>query len=773
MREKLLVVSCWLFVVFWVGCGRPDVVEADYEVVPLPQQIEREQGQPFVLKSSTKVVYPAGSESLERVAEFLSDYIYELTGKRLAVSDQLRGDNVIVLDTALRHDNGEAYAIRVSEEKIEVQGAGAAGVFYGVQTLRKSIVEAAEGKEIRFPTVHIEDYPRFPYRGMMLDVGRHLFPLEFIKKYIDLLALHNMNRFHWHLTDDQGWRIEIRKYPRLTEIGAWRKETVIGKSGEYDGKPYGGFYTQEETREIVDYARERFITVIPEIDLPGHMTAALTAYPELGCTGGPYEVERDWGIFREVLCAGNDQTFTFIEDVLSEIMEIFPSEYIHIGGDECPKVRWRECAKCQARIRELGVKEGQGHSAEEQLQSDVIARVERFLNSRGRQIIGWDEILEGGLAPNATVMSWQGINGGRAAARQHNKAIMSPTSHLYFNYYQTTDIENVPLANGGYIPIEKVYEFEPVPEDLEEENRHYIIGVQANLWTEYIETGEQVEYMVLPRMDALTEVQWCEPERKDYNAFLGRLFRMLNYYNKIGYNYSPTVYDIRAEVENNQGVIEVKFSTIDHVPVYYTLDGTMPTLESKKYTDPLSLSASANLTAAVFRFGVDTPLWSRTFDINQATARPITLKEGPHRTYTYGGAPILVDGLSGNTNNYKDGTWIGFNRGDIEATIDLTEEKEISGVDVNTFVCTRDWVFGATGLTVAVSDDNREFRTIARQSFPEATEGESEVKKVSVSFEKVKTRYVRVTIEKTKTLPAWHAGSGGLAFIFIDEIRII
>ena len=407
---------------------------ADFRVVPLPQEVTETDGGEFTLSSKTAVVYPQGNDVMKRNAEFLAEYVKEVTGIELKVTDSAR-ENAVTLAVG-EVENPEGYNLTVNSKGVTITGSEA-GVFYGIQTLRKALPVEACSKVV-LPAVNINDYPRFSYRGTHLDVSRHFFNKEEIKRLIDMLALHNINRFHWHLTDDQGWRIEIKKYPKLTTVGAYRNETVIGRnSGEYDGVEYGPyFYTQDDCREIVKYAAERHITVIPEIDLPGHMQAAVAAYPEYGCTGGPYEVWKMWGVSTHVLCAGNDATLSFIEDVLSEVIEVFPSEYIHIGGDECPKDQWQICPKCQARIKQLGLKSDSKHSAEMYLQSFVISHAEKFLNSKGRQIIGWDEILEGGLAPNATVHSWRGVAGGIEAAKQGQNCIMSPNIQLYFDFYQ-------------------------------------------------------------------------------------------------------------------------------------------------------------------------------------------------------------------------------------------------------------------------------------------------------------------------------------------------
>ena len=397
------------------GCSSAPTVVADYEVVPAPLQITTAQQSPFVLKSGAVIGYPAGNAKMQKNAEFLAAFLKDQTGMVLKTAE---GEGDITLQLGMQDENPEAYQLKVNSDGIVISAPSEAGVFYGIQTLRKS-VSAAPDSQVEFPAVEIVDKPRFGYRGMMLDVGRHFFSMDELKTYIDMLALHNINRFHWHLSEDQGWRIEIKKYPKLTEIGSQRKETVIGRnSGKYDGKPYGGFYTQEQAKEIVQYAADRYITVIPEIDLPGHMQAALAAYPELGCTGGPYEVWTQWGVSDNVLCAGNDQTIQFIKDVLAEIIQIFPSEYIHVGGDECPKVKWETCPKCQARIKALGLKSDKQHTKEERLQSYVIHEAEEFLNANGRQMIGWDETLEGGLAP-------KGRNAGRRSGSERDSHVLA------------------------------------------------------------------------------------------------------------------------------------------------------------------------------------------------------------------------------------------------------------------------------------------------------------------------------------------------------------
>lgn len=539
MISAFLLASC--------GDNGKEAVEANYDVVPLPNEMTLSEGDAFILTQATRIVYPEGNAKMQRNAEFLSEFLEISTGRKLEVTSEYAARNAILLDIDGEIGQSEAYRITVKKDLIQITGADEAGVFYGIQTLRKA-TPVGERISVAYAPVTINDAPRFGYRGTELDVARHFQPVAFIKKFIDMLALHQINRFHWHLTEDQGWRIEIKAYPKLTEIGSRRSETVIGRNTEeYDGTPHGGFYTQEEIKEIVAYAAERYITVIPEVDLPGHMLAALAAYPELGCSGGPYEVSKRWGVFEDVLCPGKEAMFAFLEAVLTEVMDLFPSEFIHIGGDECPKVRWEQCADCQKKIKELGLKDKDGQKAEHYLQSYVTARIEKFLNEHGRNIIGWDEILEGELAPNATVMSWRGMEGGIKAAQMGHKVIMTPTTYCYFDYYQSKDRENEPLAIGGFLPVEQVYGFEPAPDLLTAEQKSYILGAQANLWTEYIADPDHVEYMLLPRLAAMCEVQWMHPDNKDYESFLTRLPQLVTLYDRLGYNYAKHVLEAKPE----------------------------------------------------------------------------------------------------------------------------------------------------------------------------------------------------------------------------------
>lgn len=504
-------------------------------IVPMPQHIAYATGEGAVLSAGSRIAVPGGAKALRSVAELFVRDICREHGLRLKVSGISESGIVLGIDPALR---AEAYSLDIGQGRVAVTGGSPSGLFYGLQSLRQLISQYG----MRLPAVHVEDEPCFAYRGAMLDCCRHFFTVDEIKTFIDILALHKLNRFHWHLTDDQGWRIEIKKYPKLTEVGSVRSRTLIGRDpgGEYDENckfdetPYGGYYTQDEIRDIVDYAAKRFITVIPEIEFPGHAVGALASYPWLGCTGEQYEVRQTWDIDDRVFCIGKETTFEFIEGVLEEVVGLFPSEYIHIGGDECPTVMWEKCPHCKARMKAEGLRRPR------QLQNYATARVEKFLNARGRRLIGWDEILEGDVTPTATIMSWRGAKGGIEAARQGNHAIMAPTTNCYLDYYQTRDTAREPLAIGGYLPVEKVYELDPY-EQLTPAEQVCILGVQANLWTEYIATWPHAEYMLLPRLSALAEVGWSL-DRKDYAGYLHRVRRLARIYDACGYNYARHIF---------------------------------------------------------------------------------------------------------------------------------------------------------------------------------------------------------------------------------------
>lgn len=527
---KRLTLSLFICV---CGIAMAFAASADYNVVPRPQTITLAKSGEYLLDGTKLVVYPSGNADMERNARFLVDYIKEMTQINVssAVQNKKNVKGNISLSLNQKIASPEGYTITVDKKGVNIAGATAAAVFRGIQTLRKSLPIVKGETSVALPFVNITDAPRFAYRGMHLDCARHFFPLEVVKDYIDMIALHGMNKFHWHLTEDQGWRIEIKKWPKLTTVGAWRSGTVISRNTPIeDGIRHGGFYTQDECREIVKYAADRYITVIPEIDMPGHMLGALAAYPELGCTGGPYEVQRRWGVFADILCAGKEKTFQFVQDVLDEVISIFPSEYIHIGGDESPRSRWKECPLCQKRIQDEGIKAENGQSKEDRLQGYFTKRVEKYLASKGKKIIGWDELLGCDVEQSATIMSWTGAEPGAKGAKLGHDVIMTPNGVMYFDYYQTKQTWNEPLSIGGCSTVEDVYQFEPVAADLTPEQAQHILGVQANLWGEYIAYPSQIQYQVLPRMAALAEVQWMQPQDKNFDEFKARVTRLCEIY---------------------------------------------------------------------------------------------------------------------------------------------------------------------------------------------------------------------------------------------------
>ncbi|RLD77421.1 MAG: beta-N-acetylglucosaminidase, partial [Bacteroidetes bacterium] len=530
-----------VFIMSSITSKATNIDDEKIPIIPKPLHLKVLKGF-FTITDKTKII---SSKELLGTANYLSGLLSKsLDGKIKIIDDKLSSANNISLIIDKDISGDEEYNLLIENNKIIISGKTAQGIFYGIQTLRQMLPSSIESGQIKLAkiqinNVKINDKPRFKYRGMLLDVGRHLFSVDFIKKYIDLIAMHKMNVLHWHLTEDQGWRIEIKKHPKLIEIGAYRDETIIGKQTKtnqnYDGKPYGGYYSQEEIKEIVAYAQERFVDIIPEIEMPGHSLAALASYPELGCENKNYKVATRWGVFKDVYCP-SEKTFKFLEDVIDEVVELFPGKYIHVGGDECPKDTWKESKLAQDLIKKKGLKN------EEELQSYFITRMEKYINSKGKQIIGWAEILEGGLAPNAAVMSWRGESGGIEAAEQNHYVVMTPGSHCYFDYYQSKKKDKEPLAIGGYIPVKKVYSYNPIPKGLNKDKTKYILGAQGNLWTEYISTPEQVEYMVLPRMSALSEVLWTPEENKNWKDFKNRMDIFRKRYDALGLNYAKHMF---------------------------------------------------------------------------------------------------------------------------------------------------------------------------------------------------------------------------------------
>lgn len=770
---NLMGVLCILFSTCFYACSEKRTLNSDYEIIPKPLDVNCKGDASFLLKDGVAVIYPENNRKMQDNAEFLVDYVERQTGVKLTSHAGMPVDGAICLTLDLSDDNAEAYKLIVNDKRVCISGASEAGVFYGIQTLRKSL-PVAQDINVNLSAVEIYDKPRFAYRGAMLDVARHFYTVDEVKTFIDMLALHNINRFHWHLTDDQGWRIEIKKYPKLMSVASERKETVVGRwySGIYDGKSYGGYYTQDELRDVIDYAAKRHITIIPEVDLPGHMQAALTAYPELGCTGGPYEVRTIWGVSQDVLCVGNDFTLQFVKDVLSEVADIFPSEYIHIGGDECPKVRWEKCPKCQERIKSLGLKSDAKHTKEQRLQSYVIQEAAKYLKEKGKRIIGWTEILEGGLVPDATLMSWIGESGGIEAAHQHHDVIMTPNTYLYFDYYQSKKVEDEPLAIGGYLPIEKTYNYEPMPKELTEEEQQYIKGVQANLWTEYIPVFSQVQYMVLPRLGAAAEVQWTDPSKKDYKDFLRRVPHLVAVYDCYGWNCATHVYDVNVDMKADtvNHVLNVQLSTMADDPIYYTLDGQDPTEKSLKYTKPFTIDQSVVLKTMAVHPDRTSKISVDTIRFNKATLKPVVLLQPNESRFSPDGPVVLVDGRNGN-HSFDTGAWLTVAGNDLEAVINMQAETILNSASVHVYVRKDAWLFDARGFSVSVSSDNKNYKEVASQEYKQMQESDSDgIIEHELSFDPCKATYVKIKVISEKSMPDWHWDAGKAPFLLVDEI---
>lgn len=748
-------------------------------MVPYPNEVQMGEG----VFDAAGATFHYGEGLDEASLDVINAFAAQLslvTGKQSAVEAGVADNGfVFVYNPEIKP---EAYTLAVSQQCVKVEASGLRGFNYAIQTVKQMLPVEVYGREAAsvawvMPCVVINDAPRFAYRGLHLDECRHFFGIEEVKRYLDIMEVHKLNKLHWHLTEDQGWRIEIKKYPRLTEVGSVRKGTCIKKDfTSHDGVPYGEgmWYTQDQIREVVAYAASKGIDVIPEVDLPGHMVAALAAYPELGCTGGPYEVWTRWGVSEDVLCAGNEKVYEFLEDVLDEICELFPYEYIHIGGDECPKVRWESCPKCQAKIRQLGYKDENGYKAEHYLQGYVMSRIEKYLNEKGRRVIGWDEILEGEIAPNATVMSWRGEKGGLQAVRMGHDAIMTPNTYYYLDYYQSADIKNEPFGIGGYLPIEKCYSYEPYVDGMTPEEQAHILGVQGNLWTEYIATAEHLEYMLLPRLAALSEVQWCNADRKDWDRFYESADDFCAIYDKMGYNYATHVLQvtgkITAEPENGRAVVEL--GAQGDAKVKYTLDGKKPGIFSRTYKEPVVLDESAVLTAAAFRDGIEPKMFVKEFVSHKAIGKNVVFSRPPHPKYVYESPVSLTDGVKG-PDVFKSVEWTGWHGRDFEMTVDMGETEPYSSVSVGVLSDKPSYVFYPEKVTVSVSEDGVEFTEVAAQEYAvDGADVPDEASVLTLTFPETAARYVRVKVTPVQKIPDWHIAAGKRSFVFIDEVVV-
>ncbi len=683
---------------------------------------------------------------------------FSLPVKHQAASNYIR----LIIDSSTI-TNPEGYTLLVNMQKIVITGHDGAGLFYGLQSL---IQLASAGKNV-IPACWIEDHPRFAYRGMHLDVCRHFFSVETIEKWLDILALYKINTFHWHLTDDQGWRIEIKSYPELQTISAYRNETLIGHKKEIphlsDGKRYGGYYTQDEVRMVIRFATDRHITIIPEIEMPGHAMAALAAYPILGCTGGPYQTATFWGIFSDVYCAGNDSTFIFLERVLDEVLAMFPSKYIHIGGDECPKQRWQDCVKCRKRMADEHLKN------ENELQSYFIKRIEKYLNRKGRQIIGWDEILEGGLSPGATVMSWTGENGGIEAAKQNHDVVMTPEKYVYLDYYQSL-YPDEPLAGGGYLPLNKIYDYEPLPPILNAAQTKYIIGVQANVWSEYMDNEDKAEYMIFPRMLALAETGWSSKKNKNYNNFLIRLRGQYGLLKKMNIHAAEVFDEITYTTgKGSDGKTRLELhSTLPECIIRYTTDGRVPGKNDVIYHDFLDIDKPEIIKASVYKNGQPYGrVFEKKFLYHKAVGKSVKLAFLPTDNFNPGEPSALVNGVEASS-LYNDGQWFGFSGVNLEAVIDLGSLQNIHTIGANFLKYHWQRMWEPTDLNFWVSTDGVRYTQVySQQDFPI-----NGINVIQAELKETKARYIKVVALNKGIIPAGEYGAGANAVLMVDEILV-
>ncbi|WP_353776860.1 family 20 glycosylhydrolase [Winogradskyella sp. 3972H.M.0a.05] len=760
------IVPTFLLALLWLSCADKPVEVSEPQIIPNPDSVLLANNE-FVLNNKTSISY--GNE-FATSAKFLEAFIEE--GSNIQFVEG-RGRNEIRFETDEALDNIEGYTLEISDKTILIKAKTDQGAFYAVQSLRQLLPPEFENgsydkEQVAIQCLSVKDAPQFQYRGMHLDVGRHMYSVEFVKKYIDALAMLKMNTFHWHLTEDQGWRIEIKKYPKLQEIAAYRDETLVGhyndQPHQFDGKRYGGYYTQEEIKDIVDYAQKRFVTIIPEIEMPGHSQAAIAAYPELGCSGEQVKVATKWGVFEEVYCP-SEKTFKFLEDVIDEVVELFPGKYIHIGGDETPKTRWKNCDSCQEMIKEKGLKDEHG------LQSYFIERMEKYINTKGKQIIGWDEILEGGLAPNATVMSWRGTGGAIAAAKQHHNVVMTPTSHCYFDYYQSEN-EDEPLAIGGFLPLEKVYSFNPIPDELTEEESQYVLGAQGNIWTEYMPTEDKVEYMAFPRMLAMSEVVWSKPEQRNYEDFVNRVENFHKRLDALDINYANHLYEINGQLKTGNGQISYQLETLTKgKEIRFTLDGSGPDNTSTVYTGPIPISESKTIKAAVFK--ADKKLgatFSQKIRYHKAVGAKITIDSEPHKAYSGSGAEGLINGISGSDKRYGDKEWLGFWGEDISIQIEFNEPIDVQTVSTRFHNGQGQWIYAPKNIGVSFYDSDDV--SIVVKQVPQ----NGLISYISLDAgidEKAKgiTKIV-IWVENYGTIPEGKQGAGNKAWTFIDEIIV-
>ncbi|UKJ05871.1 beta-N-acetylhexosaminidase [Solitalea lacus] len=761
-----------LFILMTLFLVSNKLVGQNINIIPYPQKVETGKGN-FVFSSHTKIVYDKRNKGLVTAIEPLVTKFKLAAGISLKEETAVVKNNVVKVELTEKVIQQEGYQLSISPKVIHIKAKADIGVFYAVQTLLQLLPADIENekrvgnRQWKVPAVEIEDAPALAYRGLMMDVARHYMPYEFLEKLIDLLAMQKMNTLHLHLTDSQGWRFESKKYPKLTTIGAYRKGTPLNTTYDYQSRQndtlYGSFYTQAQLKKLVAYAQSRFITIIPEIEMPAHSKSALASYPELTCLDSTGKAFSYPSQIQDEYCT-KDSTFTFLTDILSEVMEIFPSKYIHIAGDEASKVNWRKCPVCQKRMKDEKL------TSVEELQSYFIKRIERFVNAKGRSVIGWDEILEGGLAPNATVMSWRGEKGGIEAAKQGHQVIMTPDGYCYFDHYQSDDPAE-PAAFGGLSTLAKVYNYKPIPAELSAEEGKLIYGAQGNLWTEYVPNYKQAEYMFFPRSIALAEVIWSA-NKQPYDQFLSRLLAHLKRLDKHSVNYSRHLFDIKVNAYTDS-VSGTLMASVNGIPsgydVFYTTDGSNPTKKSTPYRGPINITKSSQLIVGVIYNDRLVDKVQRTFLLTKSTGKPSMLTNQASANYNKGGEHAWNNGILGSQSRFNDDEWLGWSGQNFEGTIDFMKKETINKVFVRVFSKPSSWIYMPSSISVLASDNGVDFVKIGEQKdFKIPNDGEQLIS-LNVSGS---ARFLKVIASNYGPIPKGNAGEGSPAWLFVNEVIV-
>lgn len=790
----------------------------EINIIPKPLKVTQSEKGSYTLKKKITVssLFPNNDKESSNVTKYLIDYLKKYYSIEVTLAAKGTKADITLFPTRMPTGGSLAYRLLVNSNGIRIEANFDEAAFHGVQSLIQ-LLPVDSKTALSVPFISIYDEPRFQYRGMHLDIGRHYQPVAFIKRYIDFLAYHKLNKFHWHLTEDQGWRIEIKKYPELTNIGSKRNGTIIGRypGKGNDNKPHEGFYTQAEIKEVVQYAKERFVEVIPEIEMPGHSSAAIAAYPWLSCfpekptaipanmisaksieeqkNGRIKLVQETWGVFDDVFCAGNDSVFAFLQNVIDEVIALFPSKYFHIGGDECPKTHWKQCPRCQQRMKDLGLKD------EHELQSYFVQRIEKYLNSKGKTLIGWDEILEGGLAPNAIVMSWRGEAGGIEAAKQKHQVIMTPGKPVYFDHTQSKNEDSVTI--GGYNPIEAVYAYDPVPKELNADEAKFVVGAQANVWTEYMNNTKKIEYMIFPRMAALSEVLWSTKGNKSWDDFEKRLPVQMKRYEMMGLNYSKAYYDVNYSIKQNENYSRIiinlskyNFKEFVQLKKQDNINGDSVLVADKngniigkRKTNERSVTETSDSTFEVTESGIYYLITGYrrnyllehsnylgfekreklVFTFSKSTGKKITLTTPPSNSYPGDGAFTLVNGIINEKGRERAHEILGFSGTDCEAVIDLGKQDTINNVTAHIFSQPSSWIWPPSSFTVQTSADGINFNAIVDVGPPVLNENN-----VQLNFPAHTTRFVKVFIKNKGIIPEGNPGAGKNAWLFVSEIMV-